>query len=104
MAPASHQTPERNSVELRLNLATCSMKDAEHAIFLIGAYFGMTNLPTVGDRNTTSVRVVVSDAPSAMSLGRPVDLPKPSNVDPVSMHTHSINDPGVSHTHGDPVD
>lgn len=32
-------------MEIRLNLATCSLKDAEHAIFIIGAYFGMTNLP-----------------------------------------------------------
>lgn len=36
-------------MELRLNLATCSLKDAEHAIFIIGAYFGMTDLPNIAD-------------------------------------------------------
>lgn len=37
---------DRQPVELKINLATASLKDAEHAIFIIGAYFGMTNLPT----------------------------------------------------------
>lgn len=34
-------------MELKINLATASLKDAEHAIFIIGAYFGMTDLPNV---------------------------------------------------------
>lgn len=59
-------------MELRLNLATCSLKDAEHAIFIIGAYFGMTALPHVG-------------APVLSANGH------------FAGGSHSLTDPGVSH-------
>lgn len=37
-------------MELKINLATATLKDAEHAIFLIGAYFGLTQSVTAGAR------------------------------------------------------
>ncbi len=47
--PTNQPRKERQPVQISINLATASLKDAEHAIFVIGAYFGMTDLPNVGD-------------------------------------------------------
>lgn len=75
-------------MELRLNLATASLKDAEHAIFIIGAYFGMTNLPTVSG-NLMPVAVV---GQSPIAPPAPAATPAPS-VAPVVM---AGEDPAVT--------
>lgn len=90
-------------MEVRINLATASLKDAEHAIFIIGAYHGMTNLPGIGDRRFTAVELKgmitpdhthsISD-PSA-SHAHYATGPGSTQTDPA--HTHNLNDPGVSH-------
>lgn len=48
-------------IKIKINLASASLKDAEHAIFIIGAYFGMTNLPTVGQFVRTGAPASVAD-------------------------------------------
>lgn len=50
-------------MEIRLNLAACSLKDAEHAAFIIGAYFGLTQASVDGVRVMVPVRDV-QDGPA----------------------------------------
>jgi hypothetical protein len=61
-------------VQIKINLASASLKDAEHAIFIIGAYFGMTNLPNIGRFVHTgapaSVADMVGERPDAATLIR----------------------------------
>lgn len=64
-------------MELRLNLATCSLKDAEHAIFIIGAYFGMTALPHIGDVHTPGMTPTPVAAAARTVALAPTDEPQP---------------------------
>lgn len=90
MRSPSSSNPERTSVQIRLDLATCSLKDAEHAIFLIGAYFGLVDqritdvrIAVAGDQVQTTTSQAVAAILPPLVAPAPVVLPEsPQDGDP----------------------
>lgn len=62
-------------MQLSIDLKTASLKDAEHAIFIIGAYFGMTNLPTAPAAPVAPLpAIVLPAAPAPVAVAAPAPV------------------------------
>lgn len=73
-------------MEIRLNLATASLKDAEHALFVIGAYFGLTQARVSDVRITVPAQDLTVDGgepgPSAVEAAIRTLTPGPTGTQP----------------------